>query len=191
MKISNYQRLTQKKWLNMFEVFYKDHTGGEKTWQIVSRKTTPKCITGEFNRPDAVVMIPFHRTERKMVIIREYRVSLGGFQYEFPAGLIDEGESIEAAAKRELKEETGLTLKQITQKSPVLYNTAGLADESVCLVYCECDGRPSNKGNRGTETIKVCLVGSAEATRILSDSTAKCDVKLWMELTHFATKDLK
>lgn len=174
----------------MFDIVYEDKSGREKIWQVVSRQAIPKCISGEFGNPDAVLMIPFHTTEQKLVIIREYRVSLGGFQYEFPAGLVDEGETIEAAAGRELKEETGLTLTRIKRISPALYNTAGLADESVSLIYCDCEGTPTNIENQGTEAIEVCLVSPVEASRILSDITAKCDVKLWMELAHFASDSL-
>ncbi|MBW2612957.1 MAG: NUDIX hydrolase [Deltaproteobacteria bacterium] len=108
MKITGYKKITHKKWLNLFEVAYVDKNGQPKTWEVVSRKTTPKCITGDFIPPDAVVIVPFHRTEKKMVIIREYRVALAGFEYSLPAGLIDKEESIETASCRELKEETGL-----------------------------------------------------------------------------------
>ena len=174
----------------MFDIVYEDKSGREKKWQVVSRQVIPKCISGEFCNPDAVMMIPFHTTEQKLVIIREYRVSLGGSQYEFPAGLVDEGETIEAAAKRELKEETGLILTRIKQITPALYNTAGLADESVSLVYCDCEGTPSNIENQGTEAIEVYMVSPAEASRILSDTTAKCDVKLWTELAHFVSDSL-
>jgi ADP-ribose pyrophosphatase len=153
----------------------------------VSRQAIPKCISGEFGNPDAVLMIPFHTTEKKLVIIKEYRVSLAAFQYEFPAGLVDEGETIQTAAERELKEETGLTLTRIKRISPALYNTAGLADESVSLIYCDCEGTPTNIENQGTEAIEVCLVSPTEASHILSDETAKCDVKLWMELARFAS----
>jgi ADP-ribose pyrophosphatase len=190
MKIIEYQKLTHKKWLNMFDIVYEDKSGQEKTWQIVSRQATPKCISGEFSKPDAVLMIPFHTKEQKLVVIREYRVSLAAFQYEFPAGLIDEGETIETAARRELKEETGLTLTRIKQISPALFNTAGLADESVSLIYCDCEGTPTNVENQGTEAIDVCLVSPTEVSQILSDNTVKCDVKLWMELVHFAANNL-
>jgi ADP-ribose pyrophosphatase len=186
MKITGFKKLTDAKWINLFDISYTDRIGRKRNWQIVSRNRRPKCITGGFDTPDAVLMIPFHTTEQKLVVLREYRVSLAGFQYEFPAGLIDDGESIEKASQRELMEETGLSLKRITGISPPLYNTAGLADESVVLVYCDCDGVPSTDKNQGAEIIEVHLLSPEDATRILSADQAVCDVKLWMELNRFA-----
>jgi ADP-ribose pyrophosphatase len=186
MKITGFKKLTDARWINLFDVSYRDKTGRDRNWQIVSRNRRPKCVSGQFNTPDAVVMIPFHTSEQKLVVLREYRVSLAGFQYEFPAGLIDGNESVEEASRRELMEETGLSLTGITGISPPLYNTAGLTDESVVLVHCDCDGVPSIEKNQGTETIQVHFLSSADAFRIIADSTAVCDVKLWMALQQFA-----
>ena len=41
-------------------------------------------------------------------------MACGDFVINFPAGLIDEGEEFQESAKRELKEETGLDLIEIT-----------------------------------------------------------------------------
>jgi ADP-ribose pyrophosphatase len=187
MKITGYKKLTDAKWINLFDVSYRDQSGRERNWQIVSRNRRPKCVSGQFNIPDAVLMIPFHTIEQKLVVLREYRVSLAGFQYEFPAGLVDEGERIEEASRRELMEETGLSLTRITGISPPLYNTAGLTDESVSLVYCDCEGVPSTDRNQGAEIIQVHLLSPEDATRILSDDQVVCDVKLWMGLNRFAS----
>ena len=158
MKITGFKKLTDAKWINLFDVSYMDQSGQDRNWQVASRNQRPKCVSGRFDTPDAVLMIPFHTTEQKLVVLREYRVALAGFQYEFPAGLMDGGESIKAASRRELMEETGLALTRVTRISPLLYNTAGLADESVVLVYCDCDGVPSTDKNQGTEIIEVHLL---------------------------------
>lgn len=186
MKIIGSKKLTQSKWLNLFEVAYVDDSGTNRKWQVVSRNAEPKCVSGRFDQPDAVLMIPYHRVQKKLVILREYRVSLAGYQYEFPAGLIDPGETILEAASRELLEETGLSLMRINRTSPPLYNTAGLADESVVLVYCECEGQPTNAHNQGGETIEVCMLSPQSAHGVLADPTAKFDTKLWMELDRFS-----
>lgn len=186
MKITGYRKLTDKKWLNLFDVEYRDKNDQTKIWQVVSRKAHPKCITGAFDPPDAVVIVPFHKYEKKLVVIREYRVALAGFEYALPAGLIDEGESIETTAQRELKEETGLDLVEIKKISPTLYGTAGMTDENFVMVHCDCKGTASASGNEGTETIETLLVSREEAKDLLNDRETKFDVKLWLELTRFA-----
>jgi len=43
----------------------------------------------------------------RVVLIRQYRPGWGDVHYEIPAGVVDEGEDVETAARRELAEETG------------------------------------------------------------------------------------
>ena len=55
---------------------------------------------------DAVAVLPL--TKDGMVhLVRQYRPAIGRTILEIPAGLIDEGEDSETAAKRECEEETG------------------------------------------------------------------------------------
>ncbi|MEN8247074.1 MAG: NUDIX hydrolase [Thermodesulfobacteriota bacterium] len=185
MEITGYKKITDKKWLNLFDVAYRDKKGHPKTWEVVSRKALPKCITGAFAPPDAVVIVPFHKDEKKLVVIREYRVALAGYEYALPAGLIDAGESVEAASRRELKEETGLELVEIRQLSPILYGTAGMTDENFVMVYCACEGVVSAVGNEGTEAIETIMVSPEDASALLNDTETKFDVKLWLELSRF------
>ena len=186
MKIKNSQKLTDLKWLNMFEVSYVDKNGRDRYWQIASRAEVPKCITRKFAVPDAVVIVPFHSAENKIVVTREYRIPLADFEYGFPAGLIDAGETIEQASRRELKEETGLEVIQFTGISPAIYSSAGMSDESVAMVYVVCEGNPSTARNSGSESIEVVLVSPAQASRLCEDPALKFDAKAWLVLSEYA-----
>ena len=186
MKIKGAQKLTNSKWLNMFEVAYVDKRGRDRIWQVASRSKQPKCITGKFGLPDAVIIVPFHIVENKLVITREYRIPLADYEYGFPAGLIDEGETIEQAARRELKEETGLDVTRVTGISPSIYSTAGMSDESVAMVYVECDGHPSTAQNAGSEVIEVELISQSQAFRLCRNPELKFDAKAWLVLSGFA-----
>ena len=170
----------------MFEVTYIDKNGCNRSWQIASRAKEPKCVTGKFKIPDAVVIVPFHMTENKVVITIEYRIPLADYEYGFPAGLVDKGENVEQAARRELKEETGLNLTRIIRISPSIYSSAGMTDESVSMVYVECDGNASTAHNTGSELIKVELVTRSQAFRLCENPALKFDAKAWLVLSKFA-----
>jgi ADP-ribose pyrophosphatase len=186
VEIKKADKLTNLKWLNMFEVAYRDKNGRNKFWQVATRARQPKCVSGRFADPDAVVIVPFHTSENKIVITREYRVPLADYEYGFPAGLIDEGERIEQAVRRELKEETGLNLTRVIGTSPPLYSSAGLTDESVAMVYIECNGRPSTAGNTGSESIQVDFVSPSQAARLCGNPALKFDVKAWLVLYNYS-----
>ncbi len=190
MKIRGADKLTNLKWLNMFNVDYIDQDGRHRSWQIASRSKSPKCITRQFNMPDAVVIVPFHTAENKVVIIKEYRVPLADYEYGFPAGLIDPGETVEQTAQRELQEETGLIVTRFLKISAPLYSSTGMTDESVAMVYVECNGQPSTAGNTGSELIEVQFVTRAQASQMCENPALKFDVKAWLVLVRFAEKGI-
>jgi ADP-ribose pyrophosphatase len=59
-------------------------------------------------RPDAAIIFPL-TAGGEVVLVRQYRPPIGGMELGLPAGLVEEGEEPEAAARRELSEETGYT----------------------------------------------------------------------------------
>ncbi len=186
MKIESFRKVTDAAHLNIYEIVYTDTGGRGRTWRIASRNDPPRAATGKFDRPDAVVIVPYHVDSHKLVIIREFRVPLADYQYGFPAGLVDGEESVKAAAERELYEETGLTLIRVHRISPPVYSSSGMTDESVCMVYADCTGTPSNRANTASEDIWTLLVSPDDAARLCTDETAKFDVKTWLVLSVFA-----
>ena len=57
-------------------------------------------------RPDAAIVFPLTK-EGEVVLVRQYRPAIGKMELGLPAGLVEEGEDPEKAARRELLEETG------------------------------------------------------------------------------------
>ena len=186
MKIKEAIKLAESKWLNLFDIRWIDKSGNDRSWQMVSRESEPKYFSGQFEPGDAVVVVPYHTGYDKLVVTREFRVPLGDYEYGLPAGLIEKGESAEQATRRELTEETGLTVTRFTRISPPVYTTTGLSDESVVMVYVECTGEPSSEYNTRSEEIEVILVSTQEAETLLRRSDLKFDAKAWLIFFNFA-----
>jgi len=186
VKIIKTEKLTDYDHLNMFKIEYLDRNSNQKFWFIASRNSEPKCVTKRFSVPDGVIIVPFHLEKNKLVVIREYRVAVGDYKYGFPAGLVDEGETAQEAAKRELKEETGLILKQILKISPPVFSSTGMTDETISMIYVECEGEFSSRGNSSAEDIQAFFVSPEEAAELCWDSSLKFDAKAWLVIANFA-----
>lgn len=177
-------KLTDRQWLNLYEVEYIAKDGSPHHWLMCSRKDKP---VEQAAQPDAVVIVPILPTPQgnRLVLTKEYRVPINDDEYGFPAGLIDPGESIEATVRRELKEETGLDVETIHHISPPVYSSAGLTDESCCMVLVTASGTPSTHLNEAHEQIEVLLC-SVDDIRALLTSNKKIAAKAWGLLYHFA-----
>ncbi len=68
----------------------------------------------------------------RILLERQYRHAARSFLWELPAGRIDEGEPVLAAAKRELLEETGYTARR-WKKVLYFYVSPGFLDETMSI----------------------------------------------------------
>lgn len=91
-------------------------------------------------------------------LVRQFRYALGAESLEAPAGGVDEGEDPLDAAKRELKEEMGITASDWTALGTVHLDTA--------IVHCPdhlfvarglAFGEPDREGTESMETVTVTL----------------------------------
>jgi len=190
MKINTVKKISNCSHLNLFSIQYEDQLNCEKQWIFASRSNLSNPLEKDHLKPDAVVIVPYHIKEKKLVLIKEFRVALGGYQYGFPAGLLDEEETVAQAGERELFEETGLKVTTVLNVSPVIFSSSGMTDESISLLYVECEGLPSTRFNEASEDIEVMMLSKQQANDILCDNRIKFDVKTWIVLNSFASQGI-
>lgn len=85
--------------------------------------------------PGSVVIVPV-TADDEVLLIRQYRYVTGHALLELPAGLIEPGEEIAAAARRELIEETGHAAGTLTRLTTV-YVSPGYAEERSTFFLAE------------------------------------------------------
>lgn len=136
MKFVGIDKVNEGKYITRYNLTYRTSDNKEKVYEMISRHNdieTYEDLTE--NDPEAVVLIIHDTTGEKVLINKEFRLATGKWVMNFPAGLIDPGETPEIAAKRELWEETGLNLDSIDRVLGVSYSSVGFTNEkNVCIV---------------------------------------------------------
>ena len=135
MKYQGIRKIHEGKFITRYDVDYVTAEGHKKTYEIISRNKHIETLEQLQNRKaDSVIMILTDESGERILVSREYRMAMGQWIYNFPAGLIDPGETPEESAKRELWEETGLRLTRIDDVLDNSYSAVGFANErNVCV----------------------------------------------------------
>lgn len=74
--------------------------------------------------------------EDKILLVKQYRISVDKIIYEVPAGMIEHDENPKDAALRELEEETGYRAKNIEYLTE-FYSTPGFCTEKLSIFYAK------------------------------------------------------
>ncbi|KAK0730322.1 NUDIX hydrolase domain-like protein [Lasiosphaeris hirsuta] len=133
---------TEAVWTKLVKTIWRDPKGITRTWESAERRTRPKCsdIDGV-----GIVAILEKQTGPEIVLQKQYRPPLDKIVIELPAGLVDEGETAEEAAIRELKEETGY-VAEVLETSPVMWNDPGFCNTNLKMVHVSVDmSLPANQ----------------------------------------------
>ena len=77
----------------------------------------------------SVVLIPVE-DDGRIVLVRQYRAPIDRLTWELPAGSLDEGESADAAARRECEEEIGRVPERV-ERLGAWYPVPGYGDEEM------------------------------------------------------------
>ncbi|MCR5671982.1 MAG: NUDIX hydrolase [Butyrivibrio sp.] len=156
MKFEYLEKKEQGHFITRYDIHYRTSDDQEKVYEMISRNPDLKTLEDLHNpKEDAVAMILHDRTGEKILLNREFRMATGRFVYNFPAGLIDEGETPEEAAKRELKEETGLDLIEVKRWWGTCYSAIGFSNErNAC-----CEGIADGTFSESTSTQEEISAG--------------------------------
>lgn len=190
-KVTKVKPLVETRYLSLYEAEYENKVGNIRTWTVASRKNNETLQKQYFENQedtnDGVIIAAYHKEEKKLVIIKQFRIPLNSFVYELPAGLIDPGETAESTIGRELMEETGLQLVDIIDNrgAEKVYVSAGMTDEALALVFCTCIGQISDENLEDDECIEPILISQEEAKKLIQ-TKEKFDIKCFLVLQSFA-----
>ncbi len=134
------------KFMSAVEITYRDAKGSVRTWEAVERVG----IGG------IVVMVAI-TPNRSVLLEKQFRPPLGRDVVELPAGLVDPGESMEQAARRELIEETGWSATDLAflAEGPI---STGASTEILRAYLCTGLDHIGKSGGDDNEIIEVMEV---------------------------------
>lgn len=135
------RKIHEGKFITRYDVDYITSQGNPKTYEIISRNHNIQTIDDLQNRkPDSVVIILTDERGERILVSREFRMAMAQWVYNFPAGLIDPGETPEESAARELWEETGLHLVRIDDILDNSYSAIGFSNERNICIFGVAEG---------------------------------------------------
>jgi ADP-ribose pyrophosphatase len=103
--------------------------------------------------------------ENRLVFVYNYRHPIQGWELELPAGLIDDGESPEMGARRELKEETGYSARS-WKRLGWLHTLPGISAQRA-HVFLASGLRKGRMAREPYEYMKTRILTVDEAYRLL------------------------
>jgi 8-oxo-dGTP pyrophosphatase MutT (NUDIX family) len=159
-----------------------------KPWQVVQSRTLldRRWLKVEAQRialPQGGEIEEFHRIVSpdwvavlaltpagQVIVVDQYRHGAGRVSRELPAGVIDAGESPEAAARRELLEETGYEADELRLLSAVATEPARHTTRATFL-FATGARRVSEPRPDASEQIEVRLLSPTELVASIDDGT--------------------
>lgn len=161
MEIIDKKILWKGSFMSAVQITYRDAHGKIRTWEALERIGVGGIVVMVAITPDGEVLLE-----------KQFRPPLGREVIELPAGLVDAGESMEEAARRELIEETGWKAKELTflAEGPI---STGASTEVLRAYICTGLEHIGKSGGDDNEIIEVFKIPIQSAQTFLSAAQKK------------------
>lgn len=187
--ISKITQMTHTEFLNFFVLDTIRKNGHSGKYFMASRAKTEQDLEirrGKTRADGVTIFVLCGEHKDHVLLIRQYRWAVGEYVYEFPAGLVEQGEDFYEAAVREVYEETGLKLTPV-EADPMFtrpyYMTDGMTDEACAFVYGYGEGDTKDQHLEESEEIEVVIADRDEVRRILKEERVAMNAAI--SLMHF------
>lgn len=167
MKYKTIKKIHDGHFIHRYDITYELEDGTDKTYEMISRSPDARTLKDlQPEQADAVVLMIHDEKKEKLLLSREFRLAVGKWVMNFPAGLIEPGETPKESARRELKEETGLDLTVIEQIMPLSYSAIGFSNETNIAVCGTATGE-FHKSTSAAEEIQAAWYTKEEVAKLL------------------------
>lgn len=164
MQLISLKKVKDGTYLKNYELTYRNKAGGQKIYEIVSRR--------EIDAPESLgthtsgVSIVATRGE-SLLLLHEFRMGVNKRIYNLCAGMLENGETISDCIRRELYEETGLSLKRIYKILPASYAAVAISDIRTQIAFVEVEGTLSSEHSSENEDIHAGFYTKEEVQAML------------------------
>lgn len=179
MKLVNMQKVREGKYLKNYELTYENRGGKEKKYELVSLRNL-KSENELGNRVSGVSIAAF--VGDRMLLLKEFRMAVNREIYNLCAGRLEENETVEECAKRELFEETGLVVEEIMHILPPSFSAVTITDAKTQIIFVKASGKLSTEHNSDNEQICPGLYTKDEMRKMLDtlEFSSRAQIIAWM-----------
>lgn len=163
MEFVRFEKVRDGKYLKNYEITYRNKSGREKKYEIVSRREL-QGIEDVGGKPSGVSIVA--TCEGKLLLLHEFRMGLNRAIYNLCAGMLEAGETIEDCIVRELYEETGLRVKFIKKILPPSFAAVAISDVTTYIAFVEVEGTFEDHSSEN-EQIEARFYTKTEVSKLL------------------------